>query len=436
MKRFLVCFVLGLCLLGGWVFSLSDLFRKDDSGVKIEYYTNLAEEQAALGGYGLAADCYQNIIKLQDSVEARLKLADMYMQAGFTSEYKDTLESLIAAFPQDARGYEALAGYYDSVQDHSDCVAVVRQAYSAGAGTESLRELYYQHTYSFVFLRGSYESAAPMKYGTSVVASDGVYGMLNSSGDLAHNATYTQLSPSCGELTACKNNEASGFISTDGKWYIVLKDGFDKAYSFHEGFAVVFRDGKAEYIDRSGTSRLGSFEDATGFSNGVAAVKSDGAWRLIDTSGAYLTSDQFEDIKVDAYGLCSSEEVIFVKQNGAWKLIDLEGVPCSDLTFEDAYPFFDGTMAAICIDGKWGFLKKDGTLALEPTFDGATSFGKGMAAVLKDSKWGYIDTAFRMVIEPQFSEAGPFSICGVAPVKLDGNWRFIKLSVQGDDASW
>ena len=55
MKRFLVCFVLGLCLLGGWVLSLSDLFRKDDSGVKIEYNTNLAEEQAALGGYGLAA---------------------------------------------------------------------------------------------------------------------------------------------------------------------------------------------------------------------------------------------------------------------------------------------------------------------------------------------------------------------------------------------
>lgn len=436
MKKFLVCFVLGLCLLGGWVFSLSELFQDDDSGMMIEYYSNLAEEQESLGGYGLAAECYQNIINLQDSVETRLKLAEMYMQAGFTSEYKDALESLIAAFPQDSRGYEALAGYYDSVQDHSDCISVVRRAYSAGAGTESLRELYYQHAYSFVFLRGSYESATPMKYGTSVVVSDGVYGMVNSSGDLAHNSIYTQLSPSCGDLTACKNDEASGFISSDGKWYTVLKDGFDKAYSFHEGFAVVFRDGKAEYIDRRGTRRLGTFEDATGFSNGVAAVKTDGAWGIIDTSGAYLTSDRFEDIKIDPYGLCSDAEVIFVKRNGAWELIDLKGNPCSKLTFDDACPFFDGTMAAICIDGKWGFLKKDGTLALEPAFDGAASFGKGMAAVLEDGKWGYIDTSFQMVIEPQFSEAGPFASCGVAPVKLDGNWRLIKLSVQGDDSSW
>ena len=140
MKKIIVAGVVVLCLLGGWAVTMLTLLRPDDTQAKIAQYQQLAQEQAARGGYGLAADCYSKIIALQDSPEARLAMAEMYREAGLTNTYKATLEEMIAVYPKDSRGYEALAGYYDSVDAHSDCVEVVRQAYQAEAGSDTLQQ--------------------------------------------------------------------------------------------------------------------------------------------------------------------------------------------------------------------------------------------------------------------------------------------------------
>ncbi len=63
----------------------------------------------------------------------------------------------------------------------------------------------------------------------------------------------------------------------------------------------------------------------------------------------------------------------------------------------------------VTVNGKDGFIDRDGKIAIEPIFDKAYPFTDGLAAVQQKQKWGFIDTKGRMVIEPQFVQVGLFS---------------------------
>ncbi len=63
--------------------------------------------------------------------------------------------------------------------------------------------------------------------------------------------------------------------------------------------------------------------------------------------------------------------------------------------------------------GKWSY-----TVVAEPQFEDVRNFSEGLAAVRVDGKWGYIDASGEMVIEPQFVLASDFS-GGIAAVTFD-----------------
>ncbi len=74
--------------------------------------------------------------------------------------------------------------------------------------------------------------------------------------------------------------------------------------------------------------------------------------------------------------------------------------------------------APFLIDGGWGFLDRDGRVAVAPKYDEITPFSEGLAAVAIDERWGYVDTGGKERIAPQFDDAGTFSE-GLAPVRKD-----------------
>ena len=57
-------------------------------------------------------------------------------------------------------------------------------------------------------------------------------------------------------------------------------------------------------------------------------------------------------------------------------------------------------------------------------FDGIFLFSEGIAGVKVDGKWGYIYKNGKYIIRPQFDEASYF-LEGVAGIKVDGKWRYI-----------
>lgn len=60
-------------------------------------------------------------------------------------------------------------------------------------------------------------------------------------------------------------------------------------------------------------------------------------------------------------------------------------------------------------------------------FDDALSFGQHLAAVKVDGQWGYVSKYGEIVIEPIFLSAKSF-YRGSAPVQTVDGWRFITLT--------
>ncbi|WP_164879567.1 WG repeat-containing protein [Afifella aestuarii] len=79
-------------------------------------------------------------------------------------------------------------------------------------------------------------------------------------------------------------------------------------------------------------------------------------------------------------------------------------------------------------DHKWGFVDRDGKLAIPPKFDAVQPFAHGLAAARDGSHWGFIDTSGDWVIEPGFGEAQAFAEIGVAPV-----WKLYEWVLIGRD---
>jgi hypothetical protein len=80
----------------------------------------------------------------------------------------------------------------------------------------------------------------------------------------------------------------------------------------------------------------------------------------------------------------------------------------------------------VTIEGKRGYIDKQGEIVIEPKFDQASHFSEGLAAVQVDGKWGFINTSGYIVIEPRFEKLGSFYFYeGLFPYQVSDKYGFI-----------
>lgn len=97
-------------------------------------------------------------------------------------------------------------------------------------------------------------------------------------------------------------------------------------------------------------------------------------------------------------------------------------------------PFQEG-LAAVFVgtaDGEsaaWGYIDKQGGMAIAPAYSDARSFQNGLAAVSRGDSWGYIDSRGHWAIPPRFSDATGFNAEGTALAEEDG--RDVLIDRQG-----
>ena len=93
-------------------------------------------------------------------------------------------------------------------------------------------------------------------------------------------------------------------------------------------------------------------------------------------------------------------------------------------SFDEANEF-EGDVARIHINWKWGLIDKQGNFIKEPQFTHISSFSDGLARAGIPRLWGYIDTKGEWEIEPQFRNAFQF-YDGITAVRVHGGkYRFI-----------
>ncbi|CAM4064260.1 WG repeat-containing protein [Campylobacter armoricus] len=70
----------------------------------------------------------------------------------------------------------------------------------------------------------------------------------------------------------------------------------------------------------------------------------------------------------------------------------------------DSYPIKYKKPIQAKLNGKWGFIDKNGKFAIEANFDWAWDFKEDLASVRLNGKYGFIDKNGNFIVEPIFDD--------------------------------
>lgn len=207
------------------------------------------------------------------------------------------------------------------------------------------------------------------------------------------------------EVSKTKTENANYYITIDknNKYKVVdSKDNIiiDKDYTYIEylpgDYFIVERDSKSGIIDSNGKS--------------VIELKYDSISRINETDILQMETDK----NIALYNLNMKEIVsmdnaivkevkdeksyILLYSDTDFKYLDKKG---DILTSQNL--FENNTLFAKNINGKWGFVDKDGNLKVQNDYELVTDFNKyGFAGIKKDGKWGSINQNGEVVQEPTY----------------------------------
>ncbi|NLM61175.1 MAG: hypothetical protein GX193_03755 [Clostridiales bacterium] len=426
MRRIIAIGIAAVVILAAWTAAIAHMSAPTGSD-EAARYAELAEKQFAEGAYGSAISLYGKAISLDDSPELRLRLADAWKAYGNPAMYRNELKELIRTYPESVKAYELLAEHYFEDSDFTKCCDVVRSAQANGLGSDKLEKLYRQSAYRYELLGEEYDNAGAFVNGFAKVDRGGRTYLINSELKSIEPFGFDRADIFFGNAAAVTVDGASYFIDKNGKKYMVTEENYTELYSFSSGRAAVKRGERYGYIDTFGKLLPMEFEFASTFRNGIAAVCDDHGWYLIDTSGEPLIKDRYEHIRLDESNTIGSGSVCLIKKDGHYYMFDLDRRRIFPTPYEDCKAPSGEGLVAVKQNGMWGFADRSGKMRIEPKFEDAETFSLGFAAVRHGGAWGYIDSSGKTVIDFKFEDAGSFSDNGMAPVKVDGKWRYIKL---------
>jgi hypothetical protein len=210
------------------------------------------------------------------------------------------------------------------------------------------------------------------------------------------------------------NKKADVVIAPEFDELRIIREGISGATSCfdHKGAAVVKLNGRPAFLHAAGDSKY-SIEIA-----------------------------EFEDIApIEDLRTYFSKGLAAVKIDGKWGYANAKNKIIISPQFEEAGGFFyddfiidgkpvkniESDFAKVKLNGKWGIINTEGKFIIKPAFEGVNDFYDEKPTGVKiNGKWGYVNDKSKIIIEPQFEEAGYFS-AKTAGVKLGGKWGIINL---------
>jgi hypothetical protein len=229
-----------------------------------------------------------------------------------------------------------------------------------------------------------------------------------------------------------------GYVDDTGR--VISRPQFTVAGRFTRGFAQIDVDGKSGLIDRDGQVALWPqfgfavpftkdvfwvteerniiqgntgaesfyFEHPRFVINGVSdtAIMAKGKWGLVDRSGSWIRQPEFLDVRIFDY---ADTQLMWAKTEAGWGLIRPDLSWQVEPKYQQGGVLGDG-VAAVALDGRWGFIDATGRTVIEPRFDYVMHFVGPYAPARIDKKFGMIDRAGEWIIEPQYDMIFPGGI--------------------------
>lgn len=433
MKKYVILLLIALLGLA-WISAGSDMVNNP---IKEKEHIEKAEELEEKGIYVDAVTEYESALEYEpDNEELCMKLAEANLKSGDSWEFISICEDMAEQYQENTKAMDTLMNYYVENHDEEKAVKYLNDFLKEYPDNKNAQEWFTQLEGSYEELNCRYEELSEIVHDSMVVSDEGVYGLADALGSEIISCKYRELYPFSEEGFALA-------LTEDGRWvYIDEEDQIRKAPDedyenlgmYTKDGTVAQKDGKYGYLDED-MEPVGEFqwENLTGIKNGIGAGKKNGKWTLINKKGKEKGEDSYEDVIIDPYGFCSSQKRLFVKEDGTYHMIDTKGKAVGELTFDNARAFTEDGYAAVCKDGKWGFVNNNGELAIDYTYEDAESFQNGFAPISVDGKWGYINEEGNMVIQPEFLEVTHISEEGTAAVKTEQQgetvWTLLRLNL-------
>jgi len=394
-------------------------------------YKNYIEEAERYEREGIltyAQKNYMSALKIKDTAEVRFKVADC-IRGNDEREYMKYCQKILEDYPYNVEVYERLAKYYQEKKDFKSCFEILDIAKKRKLDSGTLNAVEKEIAYEYTFGYTTYDDVSAFIEGYCAVKKKDKFGFVNTSGKLVIDCNFKKVSSFCDGFAAVVDQEDMiYFIDTDGNKAIATsKDsGYTEFGMISDGVMTAVLNGKYIYLDKSFNKLFGDYDFATAM-NKVAAVKNGSSWEIIDKDGKTVGNKKYEDVIIDENGYACRKNRLFVKDGGGYKMLDTAGNVVLDQVFEDARLFSSGTLAAVKINDRWGFVDQNGSIIIEPKYDEARSFSYGLAAVKIAGKWGFIDETGEIKINAEFYDAKDFTKEGSCFVNVGSTWQLLKL---------
>jgi hypothetical protein len=189
--------------------------------------------------------------------------------------------------------------------------------------------------------------------------------------------------------------------------------------SYSEGLAPAVEGDVWGYLDRSRKVVIPfRYKYAGQFHQGMARVRMGDKFFFINPTGNRVTPefDGAFDFSEDLAAVSVGSKVGYIRRDGSFALLPIyEGA--SGIDFSDC-------LVAVRLKGKVGFMDKAGNIVIEPKYDDVYPFSDGRAPVELNAKWGYIDKNGSVIVPIQYDIGHIFSE-GLASVETGGKWGYI-----------
>ncbi|ASA22841.1 WG repeat-containing protein [Paenibacillus donghaensis] len=206
-----------------------------------------------------------------------------------------------------------------------------------------------------------------------------------------------------------KDGTLWGYINDEGK--VVLEPRYDYAEDFQEnGQAIVLLGNNNGLIDSSGREKVKPiYSFIAPFSEGRAVVSDARGYTLIDEQGKPVTSARYDYLNSlqDGRALFSKQSTTSPSRYG---YLNRQGKEVLPPVYEDAGDFKDGVALVKIRSGEYALIDPDGRKLHTYKHPYVGNPGEGMLAyqAVENGKSGYLRTDGSVAIEPQFTAALPF----------------------------
>jgi hypothetical protein len=242
-----------------------------------------------------------------------------------------------------------------------------------------------------------------------------------------------------------KKGDLWGYMGDNGEW--VIEPQYTTCFPFSEGFAAVYNKAKREhyFVDSNNERQLSQespylLKSGGTFSDGMIPVLKGKQYGVSDNAGELAVPFEYSKIYPFYNGLA------IAKKGKTFYIIDKAGRATQIDGAIDVKHFSEGKAPYRAADKKFGFIGKDGKIAIPAKFRSVGYFSAGVAwAKTADGSVGFIDHEGNWVIEPKFKAVKAFSqgYMKLALVKEQDTWQYIVLGeeeqavvIPGADKFW